>query len=90
MIRQQITFYGRVQGVGFRYRAYYAASHLGLTGWVENERDGSVVMEIQGTQEQIDQMILMIQGGSYINIEDIKVKKMPLKEDERNFRVTGY
>ena len=36
MIRKHIMFYGRVQGVGFRYHATYKASLLGLTGWVRN------------------------------------------------------
>ena len=34
-IRYHVIFYGQVQGVGFRYRAYYAAYQLGLTGWVK-------------------------------------------------------
>jgi len=29
MIRKHILFYGRVQGVGFRYHATYKASRLG-------------------------------------------------------------
>ena len=29
-------FYGRVQGVGFRYYAVQKANQLGLTGWVKN------------------------------------------------------
>ena len=41
-IRRRILFYGRVQGVGFRYRARYAAESLCLTGWVYNEEDGTV------------------------------------------------
>ena len=28
MERRHYRFYGRVQGVGFRYRAQYTASHL--------------------------------------------------------------
>lgn len=48
IIRMSITFYGSVQGVGFRYRAKYAADGLGLTGWVENEWDDTVRMEVQG------------------------------------------
>ena len=47
MQRRQIRFYGRVQGVGFRYHAKHAAAALGLTGWVRNEYDGSVMMEVQ-------------------------------------------
>ena len=50
MIRKRIVFHGWVQGVGFRYRARHAAEHLGATGWVRNEYDGSVTKEIQGTE----------------------------------------
>ena len=63
MIRKRIAFYGWVQGVGFRYRARHAAELYGTTGWVRNEYDGSVTMEIQGTEEQIDQVILAIERG---------------------------
>ena len=71
MIRKHIRFWGRVQGVGFRYRAYHAANSVGATGWVRNEYDGSVTMEIQGTEEQIDQVILMIEKGRFVRIEKI-------------------
>ena len=54
MIRKRIVFHGWVQGVGFRYRARHAAEHLGATGWVRNEYDGSVTMEIQGTEMLIN------------------------------------
>ena len=30
-IRKYMRFYGRVQGVGFRYRAYYAANSYGTS-----------------------------------------------------------
>ena len=36
-IRRRYHFYGRVQGVGFRYYAQYAADAAGVTGWVRNE-----------------------------------------------------
>ena len=49
-IRKRIVFYGRVQGVGFRYTAKYLAQSLQLTGWVKNEWDGTVTMEIQGRE----------------------------------------
>ena len=47
-VRKHIYFSGRVQGVGFRYRSYYIAQSLGLTGWVTNLWDGRVEMEVQG------------------------------------------
>lgn len=49
MVRKHYRFTGRVQGVGFRYRAKHAASGMCVTGWVRNEGDGSVEMEVQGT-----------------------------------------
>ena len=49
-IRQRIVFHGRVQGVGFRYTAKYLARSMNLTGWVKNEYDGTVVMEVQGRE----------------------------------------
>ncbi len=48
MVRKHIYFYGRVQGVGFRYRAYYMAQPLNLTGWVKNLWDDRVEMEVRG------------------------------------------
>lgn len=51
-IRKQYTFTGHVQGVGFRYSAQYLAQAIGVTGWVKNEWDGTVVMEAQGTRPQ--------------------------------------
>ena len=52
-IRKRMVFQGRVQGVGFRWHARHAALALGLTGWVKNEYDGSVTMEIQGSEAGI-------------------------------------
>ena len=85
MIRKRITFYGWVQGVSFRYRACHAAEHFGATGWVHNEYDGSVTMEIQGTEWQIDQVIQAIERGRYVQIENMKVKSLPVEEGEYGF-----
>jgi acylphosphatase len=85
MIRKHIIFYGYVQGVGFRWRARLAANHYSCTGWVHNEWDGSVSMEIQGREENIDLVIMSIQAGRYIEITDMDVKTIPLKEFESGF-----
>ena len=52
--------------------------------------DGSVEMEVEGEEADIDQLILFLQNRTYIWIEDMKVKSMPVeggygfyvKEDE--------
>ena len=86
MLRQHIVCRGWVQGVGFRYRAIQAAGLYGVTGWVRNDPGGSVTMELQGTQDQIDSVIMAIERGTYISIDRMDVKTIPLVEGERGFR----
>lgn len=80
-VRKHIFFYGRVQGVGFRYYAVQKANQLGLTGWVKNLYDGSVEMEVEGQEELIDQLIIFLQNRTYTWIERIDAKKIPLQQD---------
>ena len=86
MLCRHMIFHGWVQGVGFRYRARHAAERYGCTGWVRNEWDGSVTMEIQGTEEAIDQVLLAIEAGRYVRIENLEVKTVPVDPEERGFR----
>lgn len=83
--RKHIIFHGFVQGVGFRWRARLAAELYGCTGWVRNEWDGTVEMEIQGKEEQIDQVIQSINAGRYVFIERMDVQTIPI-EKESSFR----
>ena len=85
MIRKRITCYGWVQGVGFRWRASQAAGSLGVTGWVRNNPDGSVTMELQGTESQLDQVILALDRGTYIRIERMESETIPVRADDRGF-----
>lgn len=89
IIRKHIVCYGWVQGVGFRYRARHAADLYGVTGWVRNDLDGSVTMEVQGTEAQIDNVIIAIERGSYVRIERMDVRTIPVVEHEREFRTVG-
>ena len=57
IIRMHYHFYGCVQGVGFRFRASHAAKLYNLTGWVRNEWDGSVELELQGQKSQLETTI---------------------------------
>ncbi|MGI6019950.1 MAG: acylphosphatase [Lachnospiraceae bacterium] len=75
-VRKRIIFHGRVQGVGFRYKARTKASELGLSGWVRNEHDGTVLMEIQGTEAKIDILIKELMEDRYIEIRRMDVKKI--------------
>ena len=87
-IRRHMQFYGRVQGVGFRYHAAYKARFLGLTGWVRNCYDGSVEMEVQGEPEPIDDLISYLHRQRFIQIDRMDVEMLELKEEE-DFRERG-
>ncbi len=80
-IRKHIVFYGRVQGVGFRYYAVNKANQLGLTGWVKNLPDGTVEMEVQGEEPLIDQLIIFLQNRTYVWIEKLDARSIPLLDD---------
>lgn len=87
MVRKHITFYGEVQGVGFRWRARQEAKFCGCTGFVRNNWDGSVTMEIQGEESQIDQVIMALEEGRYIQIQNMDSRTIPVNENEREFTV---
>ena len=82
IIRAHLIFKGYVQGVGFRYRAYHVATRYGLTGWVKNEWNGSVTVEVQGDRETINRFIREVQEGRFIDVLDMTMATIPL-EDER-------
>ena len=95
-IRKHFYFSGRVQGVGFRYRSYYIAQSMGLTGWVKNLWDDRVEMEVQGDPNKINDLILYLQAQRFIQIEEmdeekiegIEEREIPL-EEEFGFHVRG-
>ena len=86
MVRKHIFFSGDVQGVGFRYRSFYIAQALGLTGWVENLWDGRVEMEVQGSEVSIREMLARIQQQRWINVTDMEITEIPC-EEERGFKI---
>ncbi len=86
-IRIYAVFHGEVQGVGFRYAARQAANALGLTGWVRNEYDGSVSVEIQGDRDSIQEWLRMVDSGRYIDISHVDIQEIDTVESERRFRV---
>lgn len=90
LIRQQLRFKGRVQGVGFRYTANSVAQSLGITGWVYNDFDGSVLMEAQGTKFEIDDLISKLQSGTFIEIDSVERTELPVDENEKYFRVKSW
>lgn len=57
MIRYKIKVKGKVQGVFYRSTAQAKARELGLSGWVKNEEDGSVLIEAEGEEQKILKLV---------------------------------
>ena len=88
-VRRHVYFYGRVQGVGFRWKAMQTAKYLNLTGWVQNMYNGNVEMEVQGEKELIDRLMQELNTDRFIRIEKTEMLTLPLVDGERDFKVRG-
>lgn len=87
IVRKKIICHGHVQGVGFRYNARYLANEYEITGWVKNEYDGTVLMELQGSEEYIGIMLRELSEDRYIRISYMDIDSIPVVMDEKKFRV---
>ncbi|MBR5914380.1 MAG: acylphosphatase [Selenomonadaceae bacterium] len=87
-VRKEITVSGRVQGVGFRFFTQQTALNLRITGWVKNQSDGSVIMEVQGTPQQLDALITRLkQGNGYSKVEQMKIEDLEVDKGENKFGI---
>ena len=75
MRRVHVVISGEVQGVGYRYTMLIMAREAGVSGWVRNRRDGTVEAEVEGTPEQVDEILAwMAEGPPGSNVTDATVK----------------
>lgn len=86
-VRKSFRFSGVVQAVGFRYEARMLAARLGLTGWVRNNSDGSVTVEVEGGATRVDAFLRAIQAVPRFVITQIQMEDLPLSEAETAFQV---
>jgi acylphosphatase len=88
MKRFHLIIHGRVQGVGFRYFTQYEALKRQLTGWVRNNDDGTVELEVQGNEEAIQLFIDTIREGTlFAKVTDVSVQEIPIIHNEKQFRI---
>nr|XP_023684078.1 acylphosphatase-1 isoform X1 [Paramormyrops kingsleyae] len=56
LISVDYEIFGRVQGVFFRKYTQAEGTNLGLTGWVQNTKSGTVQGQLQGPSMKVKQM----------------------------------
>ncbi len=73
-----IQVFGRVQGVGFRFYTERKARELGIEGYVQNRPDGSVYIEAEGPEEQLNQFVAWCHTGpQWARVLEVKLTEVP-------------
>ncbi|XP_015226943.1 acylphosphatase-2-like [Cyprinodon tularosa] len=62
LVSVDFEIFGNVQGVCFRMYTEDQGRSLGLSGWVKNTRQGTVIGQIQGPADRINDMKLWLQN----------------------------
>ncbi len=88
MIRVNLIISGTVQGVFFRTHAQKKAEELGVTGWVANEADGTVVVIAEGSNNKINEFINWCHGGpSTAQVDKVHIEQIPYMREFEEFSV---
>jgi len=82
-----VRLIGRVQGVGLRATARHLAASRPLTGWVRNEPDESVTLEVQGSTRDVDAFLDELHERMSPNILDETAIDLPVDPEERSFEI---
>jgi len=86
-MRLQVRFLGRVQGVGFRATTVSCAHGLLITGFVRNEPDGSVLMEAQGQEPDLNLLLARLAERMSRNITRVERIPLPDRPGEQGFTI---
>jgi len=82
-----IRLSGRVQNVGFRYAAMLTAEKYDIKGFIKNEPDGTVYIEAEGKEPQINHFIAWCHDGpASARVDNIETSEAPVDNLER-FRI---
>ena len=91
--RVRYRFIGHVQHRGFRFACFSAAKSADATGWVRNERDGTVTAEVQGDKDvqlRFVQRLTEIVPGFGNDWSVGTERNIPTLDEERDFSVRRY
>jgi len=62
-VRRRVVVRGRVQGVWFRASVAREAEARGVHGFARNQRDGSVLVELEGGPAEVDAVVAWCRIG---------------------------
>jgi len=86
----QIKISGKVQGVWFRVEAKKLAEKLGIRGWVRNEPDGTVLIQVEGKKFALDDFIKWCHlGPERAKVEKIEISRC-YEATEKGFFIRDF
>lgn len=78
-----IKVHGKVQGVGFRFYTQKTAVEMEVMGFVKNERDGSVYIEAEASDETMEVFLHWVsKGPEWARVDEIHVQDIPSQDFE--------
>lgn len=79
---------GKVQNVGFRYATMKAALENNIRGFVRNQRDGSVYIEAEGDENDMDLFINWChQGPTWARVDHVNLSESNI-ENYKEFTIS--
>jgi acylphosphatase len=85
--QRRVHFSGHVQGVGFRYTVCQLAANVDVTGYVQNLRDGRVLLVAEGDASELDRLLAMIQERMQSYIASTEVESRAATNEFTDFSV---
>ena len=86
--RVRIIVRGIVQGVGFRYHTKERGTALGLKGFVRNAGSDSVVVEAEGDEDAINELISWLRTGpQHAAVETVELEEQTPTGKQHSFEI---
>jgi acylphosphatase len=77
-LAHRVRVHGHVQGVFFRDTCRREARRRGVTGWVRNDDDGTVVAHFEGEAEAVEAMVAWCRRGpARAEVSDVEAEDVP-------------
>ena len=80
IINLHVTVFGRVQGVGYRAFVFRTAQSYGVSGFVKNQIDGTVFIEVEGQQHQVSTFLAKCKSGpGWSHDDSLETEEFPVR-----------
>ena len=86
-LRTEVTYEGSVQGVGFRYTTQRTAGDYDVSGYVRNQRDGTVEVLAEGPSTEVEAFLSAVAQRMRGHIRKARRRNLPGERTRASFDV---